>query len=30
MNESPIDPAHDSSGIGEAVSRALRQPSFLR
>jgi AI-2 transport protein TqsA len=30
MNESPIDPAHDRSGIGEAVSSALRQPSFLR
>ena len=30
MNESPIDPAHDRSGIGEAVSSALRQPSVLR
>jgi AI-2 transport protein TqsA len=30
MNESLNDPAHDRSGIGEAVTTALRQPSFLR
>jgi AI-2 transport protein TqsA len=30
MNESLNDPAHDRSGIGEAVTNALRQPSFLR
>ena len=30
MNESSTNPAADRSGIGEAVSTALRQPSFLR
>jgi AI-2 transport protein TqsA len=30
MNESSNDPAAERTGIGEAVSTALRQPSFLR
>ena len=30
MNESINNPVDDKSGIGEAVSTALRQPSFLR
>jgi AI-2 transport protein TqsA len=30
MNESSNNPAGERSGIGEAVSSALRQPSFLR
>ena len=30
MNQSSNDPANARSGLGEAVSTALRQPSFLR
>jgi AI-2 transport protein TqsA len=30
MNESSNNPASDRTGIGEAVTTALRQPSFLR
>jgi predicted PurR-regulated permease PerM len=30
MNESTNNPASERTGIGEAVSTALRQPSFLR
>jgi AI-2 transport protein TqsA len=30
MNESTNNPASDRTGIGEAVTTALRQPSFLR
>src|SRR5215212_7917839 len=30
MNESVNNPENDRSGIGEAVTTALRQPSFLR
>jgi AI-2 transport protein TqsA len=30
MNEAPNDPANRNSGIGETITTALRQPSFLR
>src|SRR5215213_7337768 len=30
MNEAPNDPVDGKSGIGETISTALRQPSFLR
>jgi hypothetical protein len=30
MNESTNNPSAESTGIGDAVSTALRQPSFLR
>ena len=30
MNEAPGNPLDDKSGIGETITTALRQPSFLR